>query len=355
VNALYDQEEPDFVVSTLVDYFVPDLLHRIGERRGIPFIGVVGSAFQDRVMFMARGEHRELWSPSAEEIGSAVAEVNSPSFRPFLPEVHKESAAQFAKNHGRIVARKHAFHALIHLPKNRDSVELMINPERGSDYEVRAKDLRGTRPDSDWAHRLEKVDRRRSVFVALQYIPETTLDYFVEDTRFIDYEATLERVCRSLSSAGFQVVVKDHPNMFGYRRSSVFEAIRSAAPSAIVVASGYPSGQLIEATSAVFTVNGTAAFQAAVAGKIGITSNAYYASGDRYLFNRSFDDLTTIGDRLDFALDSSPANTIEQTVSYYLRSTLPGVADYLLDNPRSKSMLPQTANSLTCVLQSFRG
>jgi hypothetical protein len=121
----------------------------------------------------------------------------------------------------------------------------------------------------------------------------------------------------------------------------------------VVVESGYPAQKLINATSATFTVNGTAAFQASVAGKIGISSNAYYGFGDLHIFNRSFDDLATVGHRLRLALEADSSCAVEKTVSHYLRLTLPGTADYLLSDFRSRDLLSETAKSLRLVLEKI--
>jgi hypothetical protein len=81
----------------------------------------------------------------------------------------------------------------------------------------------------DWRQKIQldspTSKARPIVYFPLGYFPEATIDYWIEDRNFLDYQNTVLRICATLG-AHFRVVVKEHLHMLGGRSPVFYRALR---------------------------------------------------------------------------------------------------------------------------------
>jgi hypothetical protein len=178
--------------------------------------------------------------------------------------------------------------------------------------------------DLGWRTKLAAVPFERRVFAALQYNPEASTDYWVRDAGFIDPQVVVPRLARVFGDAGFTMFVKDHPNMFGFRRAELFEAIAAAAP-VVFVPYEASSQELIRETKATFTWTGTAGLQAALAGRCSIVAEPYYATPEHFLQIRSMRGIDDLPARVDgWRPPADLGGVRREIVGRMLRAEMPG-------------------------------
>ncbi len=99
-----------------------------------------------------------------------------------------------------------------------------------------------------WFSEFDSVDLSDSskcVFLALQFAPEASLCYHIADYRFSDYDKLLEVVLKSLEQSGFKVIIKEHPDMFGFRAPDFYKNL-SAFDNVTLVDVDTPSSLILE-------------------------------------------------------------------------------------------------------------
>ncbi len=224
LTVIFDRASPDYVVGICLDNYISDLTERITRKQRIPGIFPLASSLNALCRITRRGEHVWIRDPSDAEIDEHVAIVSQPRFVPEWMNKHR-STFDLAKLKAKELAKLAYFPTRRFIDRNPLSFHhrsLFGRADWLSPLDA------GWRPsryfDVDWRERVSTSKKPR-VFFPLQWAPETSLDYQVDELEFIDYFRTVERVL-SILSRDFTVLVKEHPAVYGYRRTEFYEMIR---------------------------------------------------------------------------------------------------------------------------------
>jgi len=295
VNSLYESFRPTLILGPTIDRYVFDVMARIAERQSITFIEMTTSLVPRHVLLMRRGSMIPLRDPSTEEIENAVGTLGSLNWAPtYVDQAVVFSRSKFWKTVAYFHLRGHFMNLYRWLrgdPLNIHYLEAL--PWRS--HRVRLKDYACTKIfDADWEQSLENTVAEKRVFLGLQVFPESSIDYWIQDTKLIRHESALPAMVEELAEAGYRIFIKDHPNQFGFRRTEQIECLKRKG-STVIVPSSVPAALLIARCMHTMTLTGTIGFQAALAGKKAIVTDPYYAvSEDDYIKIRSWDDINTL-------------------------------------------------------------
>jgi hypothetical protein len=344
LDAAIDRLQPDLLLSFLVDFYPADILQRLVERRKIRFIGLSGGILKDTVTFSALGEYIFVREPAAAELDCALAEMMTPTFAPSVVATKKYNFSRFFKTK-LIWNARHWLLSLRSLqyadPLN---PEYMTTPRPGDDYYVRWRDRKVVDyMDVEWEQKLQAVPFEKRVFVGLQYNPECSTDYWIRDVRLADWIASLVEISNVLTANGFTVFVKDHPVMFGLRRTDVYDQLSKIA-GVVFVPYEVRSQQLIEQCKTTFTWTGTIGIQAALAGRCPIASTTYYRTEEDFIHLNTWEDIASLPAKIDqFQLpQEKELEAVRQRVIHRLcSSTVPASLDWVHFDP-SKTDLTGT-------------
>lgn len=322
---IFERHDPVCMISFMIDHYALDVAERVLRSRGGRYVGLLPSILAGQMKFTARGEYTPLREPAETEIERAVETISGEDFAPFLGSKRSYGWPAYLRLYCYYNARAAAFRFLRWWKNDPLNWHYSITDGRVGNYRLRLGDRRVLGMiDRGWRAKLGAAPFERRVFVALQYNPEASTDYWVRDVGLIDPRVVVPRLARALSEAGFTVFVKDHPNMFGFRRAELFESIAAAAP---VVFAPYEasSQELIRETKATFTWTGTAGLQAALAGRCAIVAEPYYATPEHFLQVRSMAGIDDLPGRIEKWRPPADLEGVRRAiVRRMLRAELPG-------------------------------
>jgi hypothetical protein len=291
--------QPDLGLTFIIDCYPLDLLKRLLDRRNVEYVGLGGGILKDRIIITAQGEHHFISELSTPEIEAALTEITTPTFAPSVVASKKYNFARFLKTK-LIWNSRTVLLALTRLwyrdPLNQ---EYLNTPQPGDDYYVRWQDWQVTKyMDARWEEKLNAVPFDKRVFVGLQYYPEATTDYWVRDLRLANCIESLTEIAKVLTGSDFTVFVKDHPVMFGLRRTDIFKSL-SQIKNVVFVPYEVKSQDMITECKTSFTWTGTIGIQAALAGRCPVVTSTYYRTNEDFIYLSSWEDIASLPERID--------------------------------------------------------
>lgn len=290
-----DQTQPDVIISFPIDRYVSDVLAILGEKRGIPFYELTVSALPGMSMLMKRGvlcTHDV--PPDPEQVTHFVHKLTTPLFKPsYVQGVANFTQARFLKVFAYFRLRGFVFW-LISLWKG-DRLNLhYVDAQSFLGHKPSLSDRNVTKlVDYRWREKMEAFDWSKRVLFGLQLFPEASIDYWIHDLELIEHEDVVFEAAEAFSTAGYCVLVKDHPLQFGFRQLGLIRRLLSL--SNVVFVPYEVSGMEVLGLCGVnFTCTGTLGLQAALVGAKSITTRNYYTTEGDFILLESRRDLTRL-------------------------------------------------------------
>lgn len=288
LEAKLDESNPDVVVCHMVDEYVTHLLSILSGKRGIHFLAYVYSYFPGYVQFVdsSLGHAPIVREPTDEEVDAIVARLSRGQFRQDYDQKPRGTRIRQLKAVVRYQVKR-AYFALKGWSEGDPlNVHYVIIPYLAEFRRMR--DLPSPAQfDGNWRDRVraESAAGRRTLFLPLAYFPESTTDYWVRNTKIIDYVEMTLNMLRSLGR-DFALVVKEHPHMVGARPIDVYRAI-AAVDGVILVPPDVYVTDVVDEVDAVVLGGGSGGVEARLRGKPVFsfcdTSYWFEASGASYL------------------------------------------------------------------------
>jgi hypothetical protein len=279
--------------------------------------------------FGARGEHVPLRTVTDDEVDPVLAYVLGRAFSPFVSTGSARGLWDFARIWARTQARDHALALLRRLPRFQEVPQFAITGHLVPEYDVRWRDYSLQRlAVGDWLSRISDVPKERRMFMALHVHPEASTDYWVRhDRRMIDYQTVTVEAVQALSSAGWRVALKDHPNMFGFRKREYIERL-VRLPGVVLVPTHVPAQEVIQATGATFTFQGTVGLQGALGGRTSVVvGEPYYFISGHFVSLMTPDDVPQLPKYLEaFVAPGTLEERQRRILSRCLEAIVPGDA-----------------------------
>ena len=282
VEALFDNNRPDVVMSIDNCTLVNNLAFTIAKNRSIPFLTCKNTRIKDRWNI-----RQDFCLGVGEETSSGVAMAYSSG--DWGEEVQKFRQWFESQGRGAYLAPAHVakkpgkYAALATFSKDILNLLSKVKPRIGESK--RLKHLGVRRLEQDFFRlsifelraitqrfasafgfhafsRLRNLEGQKYFFWALHYRPEGSV--LVQGLGLDEIEY-LERCSRSLPD-GALLYVKEHPFMFGYRSKDFYKRIQSL-PGVKLIAPWHETMQLILDSNGVVGVAGTVLLEAEIAGK----------------------------------------------------------------------------------------
>lgn len=275
------RESPDVFICESVDQYLHDLLFQETERLGVVGYGLIRTFVNGYFRISTRGEMQVVREPNAHEVSVILTNLIDDKYIPQNLVSLKRSLFQtyfkiYISNHMRIIY----FAALRWITGE------VYNYHYWSSILTTKKYYAHIIPrisfgDLEWRRRISKSNRL-VIFIPLQHVPEATVDYWAEDVEMVDYENRLIAFINNLNS-DFQILVKEHPGVWGFRKPSFYRAIERANSSFIVCPAAVSAQECVAASDAVLVWTGSVGFEAALRGKAVLTTCIpYYSIGSRF-------------------------------------------------------------------------
>jgi hypothetical protein len=223
---------PEVILSHMVDDYITHLLSELARARSIVYVGYAYSYFPGKVQStsFSGGAPHDLRDPPDEEVRAALQEISQRTFRQNYLQQDTYSPARHLKAMLRYRVKQVVF--TFKAWRERDPLHLhyrclpfVVERRHWRDFPA-AADFH-----VDWRQRMQgaaDASQKPIVYLPLGYFPEATIDYWIEDRRFLDYERTVLTICRELGRH-FRVLVKEHLHMLGGRSPVFYRALRDTA------------------------------------------------------------------------------------------------------------------------------
>lgn len=306
--AVLDRWQPTVILSFPIDRYVSDILERLGRARGIPFYEVAASALPNMGMLLQRGAL--VQRDETPDPGAISAQVNMIATPTFVPSYVATASVYTRWRFLKIISyfRLRALVFWIMSIFQRDPLNLhYLDSQIFLGHKPCYSDIRIVSiVDRDWRARLDTFPQDRRIFMALQLFPEASIDYWIDDLQLIEHEPLLLEVAQAFSSAGFLVLVKDHPLQFGFRQMDLIDKLR-AIPNVVILPYEVSGNEVLSVVGANFTCTGTLGLQAALAGLVSVVTPSYYANEEDFVVFRTRSEVERLPERV---INAKPATDI---------------------------------------------
>ena len=298
IEVVFDDLDPDLVLTFTIDRYVMDVMARVAHRRGIDFLEMTTSIIPDQIMLMRRGRPARLCEPSDEGVDAAVAVLCKADFAPtYVRGAKKFSKLQFWRVFGYYALRGAFFNVWRFFKRDRYNCHYLDALKRLK-HKVRVGDVKVLRLlDPHWEAKLQQVPRDKRVFLGLQLFPEASMDYWLASQEMLAHDDVIVRYCEVLGQAGYHTFIKDHPLQFGFRQRELFERL-SNLPFVTLVPYEVPAAPMIANCAISVTFTGTIGLQAALAGLCSVVTDPYYATESQFLHVHDADEIGGVAGRI---------------------------------------------------------
>jgi hypothetical protein len=337
IERVLDDQKPRYVMSVTVDSFVIDLLARASRMKGIKFLGLVPTFVNGYFRITERGEKAVNREVSSDEVQSVVAMLTDQKYKPqwLAPDrdtIRKKAVKLWARN--LVKPMWFAFYSRWkNDPLNAHYMTTDIVSRRYLSLFPKLYNEVGKVADVQTA--IEK-DPRTSVFLPLQMSPEATIDYWSSDLSWIDYEEKILSTVKGQSEKHL-FIVKEHPNVFGFRTPGFYDELRQIT-NVVLVNPEVSSNDLLQICDSVLVCTGTVGFEALVRGKpVFSSSEPFYAESSA---------LSSLDDEVGDCHVYSSSELVEYLLSGFLPGTFNNDGSWSKDLKSGKLDNEMVAESL---------
>lgn len=324
-DRVLDKVSPRFVLSFPIDRYTTDVVERLADARGIPYLELTASVVPGMSMLLRRGALMETMAePSQDLVQKVVKQLATPSFIPsYVPRKSTYNKAKFIRTLGYFRARALAFRGISWL--KRDLLNLhYVDAQTFLGHKCRWKDIRIVDMcNSQWQKELNNFPKEKRVLFGLQLFPEASIDYWINNVELIDHENLVVDAAEAFSKAGFLVLVKDHPLQFGFRHTDFIDRLL-ALPNVVLVPYDVGGNQMLDLVDVNFTCTGTLGLQAALAGKTSIVTNSYYTNPDDFVVFREREEVKLLPTRISSLTSISENVSLPESQERIIRKLLRG-------------------------------
>ncbi|HWX30699.1 MAG TPA: hypothetical protein VNZ53_25070 [Steroidobacteraceae bacterium] len=284
-----DTFRPRAVLSHMVDDYTTQLLSELARLREITYVGYSYSYFPGKVQAtrFGNGEPHDLREPGDEEVRATLERISQRTFRQNYLQKDTYTRARHLRAMLRYRMKQVAFAFKAWSERDPLHVHYGCLP-----YVVERRHWRDfpspTDFHADWRERIRSASvaaaERPILYFPLGYFPEATINYWIEDRRFLEYERVVLAICAVLGSR-FRVVVKEHLHMLGGRSPLFYRALRDI-PGVISVPPLEFSNDVLGMCDIVLMGAGSIGVEAFIRGKpiASICDRSYWFSHARATF-----------------------------------------------------------------------
>jgi len=348
IRDVFEAHDVRAFIGLPMDNYYLDLIDQYCTRNGIFTMFPVQSFLPNRTRMTRRGEHIPVREVGDDEVAEYRDILMKRTFRPtwlmpirsqaklfrmFLREVGKNIFFDMARAAKRDPYSFHYLGARASGPS--------INIRSGEVLKIRSLFMKDTE-----AMARKAKEYKRAVFLPLQFSPESSLDYNIADSRFSWYDQLLDTVVKTLP-ADTLLIVKEHPDMFGYRRYSFFERFLGRE-NVLLVDVAITVQQIFDVAEFILVSGGASTGgEAAVKGKTVISLGGAFYGGQGAIHEiLNFDDVPRWSDWLRPI--HNDASTRDGIVRQILTNTLPGAYDFVRI---SRDKIPAARENVRTVME----
>lgn len=223
IHEIFEEYKVDFFIGLPMDNYILDLIDLYCERNNIISINPVQSFLPNLTRITRRGEYINVRTPNEQEITEYLNLLLNKQFRPLWLSKHR-TKKDLMKLYLRERGKKILFESMKVIKSDPYSFHYnCIYPMPGA-ITVKSINLLGIRDLflTDKNILEQKIHKyKRAVFLPLQFSPESSLDYNIQDSRFSEYGKLIKNIIDNLPDDTL-LIIKEHPDIYGYREKEFY-------------------------------------------------------------------------------------------------------------------------------------
>lgn len=356
IKELVEKQSPRYFLSPSVDNYITDIFARVCNQLGVFVIMLGGGSIANTITVTKYGEFNQIRIPSENDVNYALQVLMDDSYR--ITYLHEFNGYPFVKHFNFFIEwwlKYIGFKGLSWLTK--DPLNYRYLASFHHVFEQGQSSLLNYRGlfffDQDWEEKIRKSQfQKPALFIPLSYTPEMTVDYWLKDLEFVQYEKFIVNLCQTLSDA-YLLIIKDHWAILGIREKSFYEKLKSI-PNVILVPADVNSRRVMQLVDRVLLGAGTAGVESALRGKRVVTlCTPYYYLEGHYLCLDTVQEIKELPNTLESFTPPKITKEVQcKLVAKLLSATIKGS---ILPNNKlnTEENIQMTSNSLKQYLFSL--
>lgn len=350
LSEILDEEQPDVVLGLPIDNYYLHILEKLCRARGIYALFPIQSFLPNRTRVSNLGEWRFVQEPSDVMVEEYYERLLNRSFKPTTLSPHRRFH-KLLRLYGREISKKVLFETLKIV--KRDPYSFHYNGIFPAKWAITIHSPKNLFADKFFETRQNTFTKiisaknagKRIVFLPLQFSPETTVDYYISDINFSRYDDLMHVVISNIPD-DVVLVVKEHPDIYGFRNPKFYEKFMRKE-NVILSHVSLTVSELMEVCPFVVVTGGASTgAEAVVKGNTVLALGGAYYGGNELHEIKNWHELPDWGKRL--VTIENDENDRRNFVRRILANTLDG--PYAFVRP-SRSMIDTTHANIARLLE----
>jgi hypothetical protein len=351
IEEVFAAVRPDSFIGLPMDNYYLDLIDQFCMQRGFNTLNPVQSFLPQLTRICRRGEWQRVSRPADEKVDQYLQLLQQKTFRPKWLTRHR-TRADLLKLYARERGKKALFAALKILKRDPYSFHYNgIYPAPGAITVQSFADTAAYRHFQSYdtlKARLAADPASVAVFFPLQFSPESSLDYNIGDSGFSRYQALMDAVLKGLPPDAL-LVVKEHPDLYGYRSVQFYRQFQDK-PNVVLVDVSIPVQALFAVCPYVLVTGGASTgAEAVVKGNTVISLGGAFYGGTGLVHEiNAFDSVTAWAEYLR-PISATP-DQLREFVRRILENTIDGPYDFVRTRPELREQTRSNLRNLMALV-----
>lgn len=341
LDRIFADIRPDFFMAKPVDSYIADIAYEKLTGMGVDVLGIGAHVFDNYSRFHLLGEHVQTRDVNDSEIPAVLNKIAAPDYRPKFAVYKQLSLKVHLDRLARLKVKR-----LLYTYKKLAEKDLLNYEYMSISSKIDKRNFMGyfynKVTDRDWIDIIKKSSKP-SIYIPLHCWPEITVDYWLSNLDFVDYENSTLKITELLSR-NFNVLVKEHPWMAGGRELCYYQKLKDAG--AILPPAFTHSSTMMEHSDYVLVANSTVGIEAALRGKRTVTlEKPSYFIPEAFLSVKDYSDIAELSPEI---IEKKELPPLEELRMLLMRHILSGcfVGDFLKIDYMNKPNLERVAMSI---------
>lgn len=259
---VFESFHPNIVISITIDSFVIDCIYQEAQKRNIQFIGLIPSFINGYTRITSRGEYSDIRSVDAREVQEVSDKLLEKNYAPGFTKQSMQSPVKSTLKRWFMHFVRYSYFTIQRL-KLRDRYNYHFWASQIVSWQLMHWFPRLQLGNNRWKTSIDK--NKIKIYLPLQMIPEATVDYWCDQLSHTEYESTLIAFIHHFQN-DCEFLIKEHPNVLGYRNSSIYKSLEELS-NVTIVPTYENSNDVLDFSDAICVWTGSVGFEAVLRGK----------------------------------------------------------------------------------------
>lgn len=225
IEKIFDTYKPKYFIGIPIDNYILHIINLVCIKKSVRRIFPVGSFLPNLTRWTCQGEWISVRTPAEDEIEYYYEKINEKKFAPVTLKRHRGPIKLLG-----LYLRERVKWILFQLLKYKfnDPYSFHYNtvyPSKGCITVRSIKNIFSYRYfDTKEDVKAKLSSNKFKIYLPLQFSPETTIDYYIDDHRFGDYYSLISDFIQGAPKNSI-IFIKEHPDLYGYRDLDLYRLI----------------------------------------------------------------------------------------------------------------------------------